>query len=505
MAGPAPPDDSSHRLRAEYERAPRRFRFRLGALAFGLYVALALIEAAPLVLLAGLLAFVVLLGGATPLRFALVCAGLGLALAALLSFRIRLPGVTGKALAREQAPRLWERVDAARRATGAPAIEGLHIDDRLNAMIVGRPRALGLGGMRCHLVIGLPMLLCLEPGEFDFVLGHEFGHLRGGGLGSLAWILLLRHAWPPRPRPQANAARGRAKFARRLLHRPYRSFVARSQVLMQALEFEADAAAAAWVGGDVAAMSLVRGELGSRALEHGFWPAVHARSGSEPEPPLGLFREMEVFFRNLPDDDGERLATTLTRQPGASETHPTLARRLAALGLQAHCTPRSGRSAAALLPEDRLAALQDAFGRRAAEAMRPAWTRMHESRVRRADSLARLEALRDSRALDRDEALAYASLVHTLRKDQDAAPLYQALLQAEPDHPPLLARYGELLLERGQAAGIDYVERAIAADARLRAGGLQALRAYYRERGEDAEAERIDRRIEDGRSARAPR
>jgi Zn-dependent protease with chaperone function len=94
-----------------------------------------------------------------------------------LECRIRFPKAqTGyNRVSRDEAPALFEIIDEAQRAVGAPRIDTVQVDTEFNATC-------GYYGIRRRpvLTLGLPLWSALGPAARQALLGHELGHLVNG-------------------------------------------------------------------------------------------------------------------------------------------------------------------------------------------------------------------------------------------------------------------------------------------------------------------------------------
>jgi hypothetical protein len=185
------------------------------------------------------------------------------------------------------------------------------------------------------------------------------------------------------------------------------------------------------------------------------------------------------------------LAELLEDVTDATDSHPALAERLAALGERATIPDSPDRGAGDVLLDDCM--------NRVAEHFDAEWQRMHgdEWLARSAsdrgarDRLAELETLESQSAADVFER---ATLLERLDGPDAALPVYQAALEANPQLAGAAFASGRILLERDDAAGAELVERAVAADEELLSEGCAILIPFHRAHGRLVEAERWRRR-----------
>jgi Zn-dependent protease with chaperone function len=202
-----------------------------------------------------------------------------------------------------------------------------------------RPRLGPFGPYRTALIIGVPLLQAMPVSELRAVVAHELAHLARHHGRFDPWIYRLRQAYP--------ALLGRLEergwvviVARAFLdnYGPY--FNLYTLALARAHEYEADRIAAAITSPDIVAAALHRSALLQRFTEHQARLRVAGgRDGSD----LG--------YRAATNDEDEILAD-----------HPSLEKRLAALGAAERPLPAVGVSAAtALLPQIRFESPTDAW------------------------------------------------------------------------------------------------------------------------------------------------
>ena len=472
------------RLEREAAHAPARYKLKVALLA-----ALGFVVLGGAVLLAfGLsIGLILLLLAISPwllLKLAkLIWIPVGFGWLLLRSLWVKFSPPDGYRLARHEAPALQAEVERLRAATGAPRLDGIIIDADLNAAAASVPRVMGLLGQRHYLLLGLPLLQLLDRAQFASVVAHEFGHF-GGGHGRFSGrIYHVRTSWYRLLAAlQAQRSWTNAVFVRFFdWYAPY--FNAYTFVLARAQEYQADATAARVVGHREAAQALIRVNLGAERLEHDFWPGVQRATQAQPAPPALLYRDMGESLLAPAATDAERLARALARAADFDDTHPTLAQRLGALGVDAGDTPPEQGEAAAVLLGDLLPELERRFSEDWLERVQAGWEQNFRQHAQDRERLAELDAME---VRDPAEVVERARLMETLLPDEDAIALYQDALAHAPDDPFAHFRLGALLLERGDADGVGLLRKAIELDAESTEAALHCLDAFYREAGDGA-------------------
>ncbi len=395
----------------------------------------------------------------------------------------------GHVLAAGEAPLLRAEVERLRAATSAPKLDGIIIDSDLNAAAASVPRALGLLGHRHYLVLGLPLMQLLDRDQFASVVAHEFGHFGGGHGRFSGWIYRVRVSWYR----LLDALSAQRSWANGLFvkffdwYAPY--FNAYSFVLARANEYQADAAAARAVGNRAAGHALIRVDLGAARLERDFWPGMQRATRQQPAPPALLYRDMATTLRSDGEDDAQRLSHSLARLPGFDDTHPTLAQRLAALGVEPAHVPPPQRSAAEDLLGDLLPELERRFSDQWREGVEHAWAQNHRQHAQDLQRLAELDALVERNP---EEVVEHARLREELEPGVDAVALYRDALASAPEHAFAHYRLGVLLLARGDASGAGHLWDAMRLDPQSAQAVLSHLEHHYRETADYAGLDRVD-------------
>jgi Zn-dependent protease with chaperone function len=400
----------------------------------------------------------------------IIVLGAGVASAARTLFT-RIPPPQGRALLRADAPALFAVLDELRAQLRCPSFDRVLITGDLNASVTQTPRLGVLGWWHSHLSVGLPLLDSISPGEMRAVLAHELAHhsRKHGRFG--AWIYRTRLAWSRLFDEWARPGAKRpwlAKVADWLWPR----FNAHAFVLSRANEYEADTESARLAGAGDAASALVRFGIAERFLSERFWPGIWRGAGEFPEPPPGVWALLRDALRNAHTDAdaprwSEESFKTVTTN---ADTHPCLSERLRALGCLPPGAERGGfapvpspppQTAAILLgiAQDTVRAALDAEWRKTIrEDWRAIGARSGALRGRVRD----IEQVAPAGNADAlwDKACATAEL----HGPAAAEPLLRELLATRPDHRAGAIRLGQILLARGDAAGVAHLERAASGD-----------------------------------------
>ncbi|NOS77615.1 MAG: M48 family metalloprotease [Nitrospira sp.] len=432
--------------------------------------------------------------------------GLGV-LAAIIfrAFWVRFTPPTGYEVYREDVPRLFLLIDKLTSALGTPPFHHVLIVNDLNAAVAQRPRLGIFGWYRNSLLLGLPLMLAMTPGQFRAVLAHEFGHLgRHHGRFS-GWIYRTRIVWSRLLEElRARDHWGSWLFTKFLdWYAPF--FNAYSFVLARAQEYEADRQAARLIGPHAMKDALASLQVIARLMNELYWPALNRRTITNPTPPASHLDELiTVLQRDTPQDRIQKwLHEAMQQTTDYADTHPALADRLAALD-QIPEKPNAPEppadfprlrdphetTAANYYLDAHATATRAALDRSWAESVADEWRQKHQEM---AAARARCQALSDKSAtggLSIEELWEYACQMEALESDRAALPLLQQLLTKAPTHAEANLAMGRLLLGQDDQKGLQYLENAIAADREAVVPACQLASNYLERRGNHKESMR---------------
>jgi Zn-dependent protease with chaperone function len=397
----------------------------------------------------------------------------------LRSLLVRIEPPKGVEITRDAAPRLFARIDDARAKLMAAPIHRVVVDlGGFNVGVAQVPRFGVFGRPRNHLVIGLPFLESVTAEEFDFVLGHELGHLSRKQTRFRNWIYRIRQAWPRILEALSGGSRAMSGLFTRFLnwYAPY--FNAYTFVLARANEYDADRAGVAFAGSAAAARALVAADVFHDYFDTQFWPAFFRRAGSEPQPPRDPFTQSLTALRRVsPAMIDASMRRVLARKTSLDDTHPCVVDRLQAIGETPQPPVVPQRSAGETLLgdlRDRLVAQVDAEW---AGRMEERWTAAHARHVELQERIADFEGRAE--ALDERGLFEYAALIEEAEGAARARPLLDAALSRCADLAPALFMRGRLRLADGDDDGAQDIERAMELDASAHEPGARILASYF--------------------------
>lgn len=412
-------------------------------------------------------------------------------------FLMRLEPPAGRLLTAARAPKLFKLLAQLRQRLAAPPIHRVVLTNEFNAAIAQTPR-FGLFGGHCNtLILGLPYLHAMAPKEMAAVVAHEYGHLASNHGKLSAWIYRQRHTLGAlqehaRSRREDDLVNG--VFCS-LLDRYAPYYNAYTFALSRQNEYEADRAAAAFVGADATASGLIRGSLLGDWLDQQFWPKLYAQAREKERPAFMPFSAMRLVLGATMAEWANRdhLRRVLLVDSDVHDTHPCLRERVQAINQRCELPPPFSTSAADVFLGQYAQEVAREFDEEWWAEQRVKW----QDHYRRAQRTAELERmpLHSMSVIDLQE---FANLLIDFRPLNAAKPVLEALM-ARPGGPYAkpMYYYGCILLDEGNAVGLDHLVQASQASPALQEACARAGYTWLAEKkGEDA-AERWLQKLAD--------
>lgn len=247
--------------------------------------------------------------------------------------RWRREKIVGIQLQESDSPELFALVRRVAERTKEAVPCEVWLDDELNACVAQKGGVWGFFGKRI-MIIGLPLLEVLTPREVEAVLAHEFGHYSGGDTMFSAWICRTRDSL------LRTVAYLEGRDSQKIFELVGNLFFRVTHAISRRQEFLADQVAAAVTDARTFASALVK------IRAYGYYFADYYYSEWLPfldEAVVPAF--MDGFRLGLTQEGAQAFlakpVTALFEEEDAEEkkgdnryaTHPTLQRRLAALGV----------------------------------------------------------------------------------------------------------------------------------------------------------------------------
>lgn len=407
------------------------------------------------------------------------------------SMMVKFDPPEARRLKQEDAPALFDEVDAIRKKLGGPRIHEMYLDNRLNAAIEQAPRFGLFGGHINRLIIGLPLMQALSPAEFRAVIGHEYGHLAGSHGKTGAWIYRTRAMWHRLDGELENVSGWLYAPLRFFIHRFSPWFDRLSFPLARANEFEADKAGAAVADPQTAADALVRVTLAARHLDDVFWPKVWKRSLTAPAPNVSPFSAMEKSFRGMPawPQKKEWVRDALRVQTDFSDTHPALNDRITALGAKPRLRKGETFAAQAMFGEayEKIRKEFDAAWKVTARAD---WNAQYSHAETNRRRLAELdEKAKSAGRLSPKLALERAYLADAVMTADDALLRFKEAANWNPDHGEAWLSLGRLLSEKKDDRALACLKRASDINPQLKLPAADIRHRHYLAAGDAKKAQ----------------
>jgi len=469
---------------ARAARGPTAYRWRVFGLAALGYLYLALIVALLIGLLGAIAASLKTLSAVGIKLLFVVGAPL---LVILRAMWIKLTPPSGVTLTPENSPALYQILDDLRRRLKTPRLHRVLLTPDFNAGITQMPRLGLFGWYRNYLVIGLPLMKALTVEQLQAVLAHELGHLSGGHGRVANRIYRLRLIWQRLNQAFTESRHWGAVLIGPFVKRYIPYFNATSFPLARANEYEADAASVRITSARSAAQALTSVNVAGAYLAEKYWPTINLAAKETPQPAFAPYSAFQA--QDIKDVPVEVLKgwqdKALARTTSYADTHPSLADRLKAIGVEAEFSPPSkGQGAETLLGPDR-AAWEREFDERWRTKVAESWKRMHERTQANRVRIAELRAKAAQAALDESAAIELANLEEEAGEGPAAAlAMRRALIEKYPNSQPLRFTLARQLLQAADSEGVAAMESVIAAEPEAMLAGAQILRDFYARRNQ---------------------
>jgi Zn-dependent protease with chaperone function len=423
----------------------------------------------------------------------------------------------GLKLSRRQVPQLFSLVDELTTKLQAPKFHNILLNQEFNAAVVQIPRLGIFGWQRNYLLLGLPLLHSLSVEQLKAVLAHELGHLSGNHSRFAAWIYRIRKTWMQvyerfqrSHQGQDSSSVWSAVFTiwsglfNIFLDWYWPAFNAYSFVLARMNEYEADHCGVQLAGAKNMAEALVNVEIKTRFLESSFWPGIHQQVEHQADPPDNVYSSMLQILQEpiATEQSHQWLEQAIAQKTNNIDTHPCLSDRLQSLG---YLTPPTRKlpeiatvkvSAAASLLDQSLQEFTQQFNQDWQMAVSTSWRQRYGYLTDTRRKLEALERNAQTQTLNEQELWERAYYTRELQGNEAALPLLQNLLKVQPNHAEANYALGQLLLEKADSGGVDYIEKAITQRIDWAVDGYQLIYSFFWQQGQTEAAETYRQRAE---------
>ena len=396
---------------------------------------------------------------------------------------VRLPPPPGVVLTPANSPDLHAMLRELRQRLNAPRLHHVLLTPEFNAGVTQLPRLGLFGWHRNYLMIGLPLMKALTVEQFQAVLAHELGHLSRGHARGANWIYRLRVIWQRLDGAFSQTSHWGSVLVQPFFKRYVPYFTAASFPLARANEYEADAASSRLTCARSAAQALTSVHIVGAYLAEKYWPAIQAAAKDAPQPAFAPFRDFPAdAIRSVPAAELQQwLQVALGKETSHADTHPCLAERLKALGVQAEFAPPPPGAGAEKLLAPHLSQWENGFDASWREHVLDTWKKIHERTQAGRARIVELRSQGDPAGLDEAGALELAKLEEEVGAGPVAAlDLCRALVEKHPDSLPIRYALARQLLQRGDAAGVGPMESVLEQTPEAVLPGAQLLWDFYR-------------------------
>jgi hypothetical protein len=413
------------------------------------------------------------------------------------ALRIQVPEPDGLALTPEDAPDLFRLIEVISRKVIPAPLASVKINGDFKLGIQQLPQWGIFGGYRNHLQIGAPLLLALSADEFCALLAHEIAHLGGGQRRLGAWIYRLRKTWnllqPKFAEPTGMFDRMLAFYHGR--YAPW--FYAYSFALARNHEYESDRLAAGVTSAQTLGRALIQVEMATRFLADIYWARFLGRVEEVPEPPYKPYSLLPRAFKIMEKEPlrPQWLAEALRRYAAETDTHPSLAERLAALEVSPQVPPPATSSAALLtLGPAAQPAIDHCDNVWRAQNL-SSWRKRHHQIREARWKLAEYEQ-QGSAALSPEDLWSKAGLLMSVQREEDAIDCLQQLVARQGKFPDAHMQLARLLLKFGDEQGLEHLVAAVQDRAELEETAAAIGYEYLMNRSRKGEAMRFVQRVQ---------
>ena len=375
---------------------------------------------------------------------------------------------------------LYRDVHEIAERVNAPRVHRVLVTDIPNASALQIPRA-GVFWPINTLTVGYPLLAALSADQMRAVIAHELGHITHAHGRFSSWVHRTRMSWM-----RLLDILERHQSVPAHVYFLFRFYVPRLHILAAAVSRQqerlADRLAAALTGPEVAAQALMAIEVTQYLLDHTFWPGIDRRVQEDPNPP-NPFSQLGPALWDGVENKAQLLDHLLRDDTAASDTHPALRDRLAALNQPPQWPGPVTVTAADYFFGSQKLELAGALDKQWQETYGRDWTERHFEIRRRRNRLAQLAALPSPTA---EQTFERGALVER-ECDEDAA-LELYVTAHRQGHAAAGLAAGRIFLKREDASGIALIDTAMDADAALVEDGCKIVVEFFEGRGRRADA-----------------
>lgn len=407
---------------------------------------------------------------------------------------VMTPSPKGVEARQEEYTKLFEMIHEIAGKAGGIHFHKVLISDDFNAAVCQR-RLFIIGPRRRFLLLGLPLMDSLAPEELRAVIAHEFHHLSPSHTRAARWIYGVRSRWEMAAEALSRDQAIGARFFQKFVHWVWPQIHARIAILQRQMEYECDAFSSEVTHPITVGNALLRNHFADSRVGEKFWNRIERRSQSDAEPPKSVFHELEQFLKD-PVDSGEYarwLEKALKFVEGTSDSHPTLKRRLDAVG--ASYSPYDlpllkERASEFYLGLPAVERIRNELNRLWFEAVQCEWSQTYQGCVNLQESISNPQGPQNTRDTK------WNTLVLKVAKEgfSTMKPELFSWISEHPDDTEAKYLIGSDLVSSGDVSGVPLLEEVIRYRADLSLDCFGLLEQYYQSQGDIAAAREIRRR-----------
>jgi Zn-dependent protease with chaperone function len=382
---------------------------------------------------------------------------------------------------------LYQNVQEIAKRVGAPRVHRVIVTDSHNASAMQIPRA-GVFWPTNTLAVGYPLLATLSVDQMRAVIAHELGHITHAHGRFTSWVHRTRLSWV-----RLLEILERHQSVPAHVYLLFRFYVPRLHALSAAVSRQqerlADQLASDVAGPEVAAQALMAIAVGQFLAAETFWPRLYKRVEEDPNPP-NPFMQLGPELWDGVENRAQLLDRLLEDDTAASDTHPALRDRLAALNQPPRWPGPVQLTAADSFFGSQKPELAGALDRQWQDTRGQEWKKQHDEIRTRRERLAHLVAVPSPTP---EQTFERGVLVER-ECDEDAA-LQLYLAAHQQGHPAAGLAAGRMLLDREDDSGVALIETAMDAQADLVENGCRIVVEFLEDRGRHVDAYRYQQRM----------
>jgi Zn-dependent protease with chaperone function len=382
---------------------------------------------------------------------------------------------------------LLQHVQEIGKRVGAPRVHRVIVTNAHNASAMQIPRA-GVFWPKNTLAVGYPLLATLSVDQMRAVIAHELGHITHAHGRFASWVHRTRLSWV-----RLLEILERHQSVPAHVHLLFRFYVPRLHALSAAVSRQqerlADRLASEVTGPAVAAQALMAIAAGQILVSEVFWPRIYERIDEDPNPPHPFAQLGTDLWEGI-EDRAQLIDRLLEDDTTASDTHPALRDRLAALNESPRWPDPVTVAAVDYFFGSHKAELASALDTQWQDTQGREWRSRHDEIRERRERLAHLAALSSPTS---EQTFERGGLLEDEGDEDAALDLYFSA--HEEGHAAAGLAAGRLLLDRDDASGIALIDAAMDADAALVEDGCRRVAEFLEHRGRRVEAYQYQRRM----------